>query len=127
MPTRGAARQPARRAGASTRWAAARSTTTDGNESGGPPRGGPPGGAGPGGTGAEREPGELWVCGGRGGAAPARAAAWSSWVPGLFPPITINGRRYIDGGMRSGTNADLAKGHERVLIITLMTGARTTA
>ena len=49
-----------------------------------------------------------------------RAVASSCAVPGVFPPITINGRRYIDGGMRSGTNADLAAGHDRVLIISLM-------
>jgi NTE family protein len=47
------------------------------------------------------------------------AVASSCAVPGVFPPITIGGRRYMDGGMRSGTNADLAKGHERVLIVTL--------
>jgi NTE family protein len=49
-----------------------------------------------------------------------RAVASSCAVPGLFAPVTINGRRYIDGGMRSGTNADLASGHDRVLIISLL-------
>ena len=49
-----------------------------------------------------------------------RAVASSCAVPGLFAPVTINGRRYIDGGMRSGTNADLARGHDRVLIISLL-------
>lgn len=52
-----------------------------------------------------------------------RAVASSCSVPGLFPPITIKGRRYIDGGMRSGTNADLVAGHDRVLIVTLLGGA----
>jgi len=51
------------------------------------------------------------------------AVSSSCSVPGLFPPITIGGRRYMDGGMRSGTNTDLAAGHEHVLIITLMGGA----
>src|SRR5437870_4274550 len=46
-----------------------------------------------------------------------RAAASSCAVPGLFPPVTINGRRYTDGGVRSGTSADLARGYEAVLII----------
>lgn len=55
------------------------------------------------------------------------AVSSSCSVPGLFPPITIGGRRYMDGGMRSGTNADLATGHEHVLIITLMGGALTGA
>ncbi|MGI8589581.1 MAG: patatin-like phospholipase family protein [Nakamurella sp.] len=37
--------------------------------------------------------------------------------PGVWPPATINGRRYIDGGTRSATNADLAIGAAKVLII----------
>ena len=45
------------------------------------------------------------------------AVTASSAVPGVYPPTTINGQRYIDGGMSSGTNADLAKGYERVLIL----------
>jgi NTE family protein len=47
----------------------------------------------------------------------ARAVASSCSVPGIFPPITIRGRRYIDGGMRSATNADVAKGYDAVLIV----------
>ncbi|MHB8575798.1 MAG: patatin-like phospholipase family protein [Dehalococcoidia bacterium] len=46
-----------------------------------------------------------------------RAIGSSCAVPGLFPPITINGRRYVDGGVRSGTSADLAKGCDGVVII----------
>jgi NTE family protein len=53
----------------------------------------------------------------------ARAVASSCSVPGIFPPITINGRRYIDGGMRSGSNADLAAGHELVVVVGLRTAA----
>jgi NTE family protein len=66
--------------------------------------------------------GEFAVWQGQPGVDLDRAVASSCAVPGLFPPITINGRRYVDGGMRSGTNADLAAGNERVLIVTLMTG-----
>jgi NTE family protein len=47
----------------------------------------------------------------------ARAVASSCSVPGIFPPITIRGRRYIDGGMRSATNADVAKGYGAVLVV----------
>lgn len=47
----------------------------------------------------------------------ARAVASSCAVPGLFPPVTINGRRYMDGGVRSGTSADLARGHDLVLLV----------
>lgn len=54
----------------------------------------------------------------------ARAVASSCAVPGVFPPITISGRRYIDGGMRSGTNADLVKGHDRVLVVSMLTSVR---
>lgn len=51
-------------------------------------------------------------------AAPLRLAVPSSCsVPGIFPPITIDGRRYMDGGMRSGTNADMARGHGKVVIV----------
>ena len=68
--------------------------------------------------------GEFVVWNGQPGVELSAAVASSCAVPGVFPPITINGRRYVDGGMRSGTNADLAKGHDRVFIITLMGGAR---
>ncbi len=54
------------------------------------------------------------------GAPLARGVASSCSVPGLFPPITIDGRRYIDGGMRSATNFDLAEGYERVLAVAVI-------
>ena len=44
------------------------------------------------------------------------AVAASTAMPGVCPPITINGRRYMDGGIRSATNADLAVG-ARVLVV----------
>jgi NTE family protein len=39
-------------------------------------------------------------------------------VPGIWPVVEIDGRSYMDGGMRSGSNADLAAGADPVLIIT---------
>ncbi len=48
------------------------------------------------------------------------AVAASCAVPGVWPPVTIGERRYIDGGIRSGTNADLARGCQRVLILSPM-------
>ncbi len=45
------------------------------------------------------------------------AVAASCAVPGIWPPVTIGGRRYIDGGVRSTVNADLAGGYGRVLIL----------
>ncbi len=54
-------------------------------------------------------------------AAPLRLAVPSSCsVPTIFPPITIDGRRYIDGGMRSGTNADMARDHGKVVIVAVV-------
>ena len=52
----------------------------------------------------------------------ARAIASSCCVPGIFSPITINGRRYIDGGMKSATNADLAAAYERVIVVSVTAG-----
>ncbi|HLI89987.1 MAG TPA: patatin-like phospholipase family protein [Ktedonobacteraceae bacterium] len=45
------------------------------------------------------------------------AVAASCAVPGIWPPVTLAGRRYMDGGVRSATNADLARGYNRVLIL----------
>ncbi len=45
------------------------------------------------------------------------AVAASCAVPGVWPPVTIDGKRYMDGGVRSGTNADLAAGYDRVVVI----------
>jgi NTE family protein len=46
----------------------------------------------------------------------SRAVAASSAVPEIFPPVKIEGRRYIDGGTRSVTNADVAEGNDVVLL-----------
>ncbi|HEY8602233.1 MAG TPA: patatin-like phospholipase family protein, partial [Thermomicrobiales bacterium] len=48
------------------------------------------------------------------------AVASSCAVPMIYPPITIDGRRYIDGGIRSGTNADLAADYPLVIVIAPM-------
>lgn len=45
------------------------------------------------------------------------AVASSCAVPGIVAPVTINGRRYMDGGMGSTTNAQLAKGYDKVLVV----------
>jgi NTE family protein len=45
------------------------------------------------------------------------AVASSCAVPGVFPPIPAHGRRYMDGGLRSTTNADLAAGHDVVVVV----------
>lgn len=45
------------------------------------------------------------------------AVGASCAVPGVWPPVTINGRRWMDGGMRSPANADLAAGCDRVVVV----------
>ena len=45
------------------------------------------------------------------------AVAASSAVPGVWPPVTIGAARYIDGGVDSLCNADLAVGYGRVLVL----------
>lgn len=49
-----------------------------------------------------------------------RAVASSCAVPGLYPPVTIGGRRYMDGGVRSATNADLAVGASAVIVLDVL-------
>lgn len=46
-----------------------------------------------------------------------RAVASSCAVPGIFPPVTIKDRRWMDGGVRDMLNADVAAGHDVVLAI----------
>jgi NTE family protein len=45
------------------------------------------------------------------------AVAASCAVPGVWPPTTIDGRRYVDGGIRSGENADYAAGADRITVV----------
>lgn len=45
------------------------------------------------------------------------AVAASCAVPGAWPAVPIGGQLYMDGGIRSLTNADLAPPAERVLVI----------
>jgi len=45
------------------------------------------------------------------------AVGASCAVPGVYPPVTIDGSRYMDGGMRSPANADLAAACDRIVVI----------
>lgn len=45
------------------------------------------------------------------------AVAASCAVPGVWPPVTIGGSRYIDGGIWSLTNSDLATGCDLVVVL----------
>lgn len=51
------------------------------------------------------------------------AVGASCAVPMVWPPVTIGERRYIDGGVRSPANADLAKGYGRVVVLAPFGGA----
>lgn len=75
-------------------------------------------------TAVDAATGELAVWSRESGVPIHRAVASSCTVPGLFPPVTIGEHRYVDGGLRSGTNADLAGGYETVLVIAPMASAR---
>jgi NTE family protein len=61
-------------------------------------------------TAVDCESGDFAVWTRESGVSLARAVASSCAVPGLFPAVRINSRLYTDGGVRSGTSADLAKG-----------------
>lgn len=45
------------------------------------------------------------------------AVAASCAVPGIWPAMTVDGRRYIDGGVRSSTNVDLVADYDVVIVI----------
>jgi NTE family protein len=46
-----------------------------------------------------------------------RAVASSCSLPGIAPPVTIEGGRYIDGGARDMLNIDLVTGHDVVVAV----------
>jgi NTE family protein len=73
-------------------------------------------------TAADIETGEFVVWSKDSGVPLNRAVASSCAVPGIYPPITIDGRRYMDGGVHSGTNAQLVEGAEVVVVISVISG-----
>ncbi|MEU7306385.1 patatin-like phospholipase family protein [Streptomyces sp. NPDC007206] len=46
-----------------------------------------------------------------------RAVAASSAFPGIEPPVAVDGRRYLDGALRAGTNTDLAGDARTVVVV----------
>jgi NTE family protein len=68
-------------------------------------------------TAVDAETGEFVAWDKDSGVPLVRAVAASCAVPCVFPPVTVNGRRYMDGGVRSGTNADLAGDADRVVVL----------
>ncbi|MFD2468306.1 patatin-like phospholipase family protein [Amycolatopsis silviterrae] len=51
------------------------------------------------------------------------AVAASCAVPGVWPAVSIRGKRYIDGGVRSSANADYATGFAQVTVLVPMGSA----
>ncbi len=56
----------------------------------------------------------------------ADAVAASCALPGLAPTHPVNGGHYIDGGVRSSENADLAAGYATVLVLAPLGGRSRT-
>jgi NTE family protein len=71
----------------------------------------------------DTESGEFRVWDAASGAPLERAVATSCSVPGIFPPVTVDGRRYMDGGILSASNAFLAEGCDHVVVLSVITGA----
>jgi len=54
------------------------------------------------------------------------AVTASTALPGLAPTHSVNGTRYINGGVRSGENADLASGYANVVVLSPFGGLSRT-
>jgi NTE family protein len=74
-------------------------------------------------TAVDAETGEARVFDRESGVPLPDAVAASCAVPLVWPPITINGRHYVDGGVRSIANADLAAGCDCVVVLAPVTVA----
>jgi NTE family protein len=68
-------------------------------------------------TAVDAHTGEFVVFTSESGVSLIDAVAASCAVPGVWPPVTIGAKRFIDGGVRSSISADLAAGSAKVLII----------
>lgn len=73
-------------------------------------------------TAVDAQTGEFNVFDRHSGVPLVSAVAASCAVPGIWPPVTVGDSRFIDGGVRSGTNADLAEGCDIVVIIAPFAG-----
>jgi NTE family protein len=68
-------------------------------------------------TAVEAETGKFVVFDKDSGVDIVHAVAASCAVPLVWPAVTIDGKHYVDGGMRSTANVDLAKGADVVVVI----------
>ncbi|HEY2552472.1 MAG TPA: patatin-like phospholipase family protein [Streptosporangiaceae bacterium] len=71
-------------------------------------------------TAIDTQTGALRVWDAASGAPLDLAVASSCAVPAVFPPVTIDSTRYMDGGMRTPLNADLAAGHAAVIVVSCL-------
>jgi NTE family protein len=78
-------------------------------------------------TAVNAEDGSFAVFDRESGAPYLDAVAASCAVPLVWPPVTIDGHRYMDGGMRSVANVDLAAGYERVVVLAPITRSMSRA
>jgi len=72
-------------------------------------------------TAVDADTGEFATFGSGSGVDLVDAVGASCAVPGVWPPVAINGRRWMDGGMRSPANVDLAAGFDRVVVLAPIT------
>lgn len=68
-------------------------------------------------TAVDARTGEFTCFDASGEASLVDAVGASCAVPGVWPPVTIGERRFVDGGVRSVANADLAAGYGQVVIV----------
>ena len=68
----------------------------------------------------DTETGELRVLDAASGVSLLDAASATGAVPGIWPPVSFQSSSWIDGGMVSTTNARLATGYERVVVLAPM-------
>lgn len=66
--------------------------------------------------------GEFTAFDGDSGVSLVDAVGASCAVPGVWPPMSVDGRRWIDGGMRSAANADLAAECDRIVVLAPLSG-----
>ncbi|OKJ10461.1 patatin-like phospholipase family protein [Kitasatospora sp. CB01950] len=72
-------------------------------------------------TAVDADTGELRIFDRHSGIPLVDAVTASCAIPGIWPTVEIDGRRYMDGGIRSNTNADLMTGQQAVLVVAPMT------
>jgi NTE family protein len=68
-------------------------------------------------TTVDADSGEFVVLDRHSGVDLVHAVASSCAVPLVWPPVPVDGHRYVDGGVRSATNADVARGADRVVVL----------